>query len=124
MLRETEFTDSSHLQEDGSCNPMNPEELFYQDLPPDEQKYWASQLRTHVARSQLDPVSQVAFKDIPASYLYCENDQALPFHFQKLMVKQSGVEVREFTCDAGHSPFLSQPDMFVDSIVQAAEADA
>ncbi|KAI1621738.1 Alpha/beta hydrolase fold-1 [Exophiala viscosa] len=109
-------------EDDGSCNPMDPEQLFYQDLPADQQKYWAAQLKHHVAQSQLDPVNRVAYKNIPVSYLYCENDQALPLQFQKLMVKQCGVEVKEYTCDAGHSPFLSQPDMFVDCIVQAAES--
>ncbi|KAK4935204.1 hypothetical protein LTR10_023704 [Elasticomyces elasticus] len=112
------------VEDDGSCNPVGPEQIFYQDLPPDDQKYWAAQLKHHVAKSQLEPVHQVAYRDIPVSYLYCENDQALPFEFQKLMVKKCGVEVREFTCDAGHSPFLSQPDMFVDCIIQTAKSGA
>ncbi|RMZ79359.1 hypothetical protein DV736_g6680, partial [Chaetothyriales sp. CBS 134916] len=108
-------------EEDGSCNPMNPEQVFYQDLSPEEQKHWASRLRPQGTITQFNPLTQVAYEDIPLSYLYCENDQALPLAIQKLMVEKCGVKVQEFTCSAGHSPFLSQPDMFVDCVIKASE---
>ena len=102
---------------------MNPERLFYHDLPPEQQKYWASQLKPQTAIAQKTPLTQVAYLDIPVSYLYCTDDQALPIAVQEAMVKQSGVKVQEFSCDAGHSPFLSQPDVFVDCIMKSVKAE-
>ncbi|KAL2427080.1 hypothetical protein ABEF95_008073 [Exophiala dermatitidis] len=108
-------------EDDGSCHVMNPEQVFYQDLPVDQQAHWASQLKPQTTICQFNPVTRIAYKDIPVSYLYCENDQALPLPVQKQMVKKCGVKVQEFTCTAGHSPFLSQPETFVDYIVTASE---
>ena len=103
---------------------MNPEHLFYHDLPPEQQKHWASQLKPQTAIAQKTPLTQVAYSDIPVSYLYCTDDKALPIAVQEAMVKQSGVDVQEFTCTAGHSPFLSQPNVFVDCIMKSLKAEA
>lgn len=107
------------FQEDGSCNPENAELLFYHDLPIEEQKIWVSKLKHHSTIAQKTPLTQVAYTNIPVSYLYCEGDQAMPLTVQEMMVKQSGVDVQEMRCVAGHSPFLSQPDVFVDSIIKS-----
>ncbi len=109
------------MQDDGSCNPMTPAQVFYQDLSPDEQRHWASQLKPRGTVTQYNPLTQVAYKDIPVSYLFCESDQALPLGLQKMMVENCGVDVQEFTCSSGHSPFLSQPDVFVDCVVKTSE---
>ena len=103
---------------------MGPEHLFYHDLPVGDQKYWTSQLKPQSTITQKAPSTQVAFVDIPVTYLYCTDDQFLPITVQKMMVKQSGLKVQELSCTAGHSPFLSQPDVFVKSILTALEADA
>lgn len=93
--------------------------MFYHDLSPEDQKYWASQLKHHTVIAQKTPLTKVAYTDIPVTYLYCEDDQALPLAVQEMMVKQSGLEVQEMRCTAGHSPFLSQPHMFVDSVIKS-----
>ncbi|KIW98009.1 uncharacterized protein Z519_01593 [Cladophialophora bantiana CBS 173.52] len=109
--------------EDGSCNATNPEHVFYHDLPAEEQKHWASKLKHHSTIAQKTPLTQVAYTDIPVTYLYCEDDQALPLAVQEMMVRQSGLaDVQELRCRAGHSPFLSQPDVFVDSIIKSIKA--
>ena len=69
--------------------------------------------------AQKTPLTQVAYTNIPVTYLYCEGDQALPLAVQEMMVKQSGLSVQELRCDAGHSPFLSQPDVFIESILKS-----
>jgi len=45
----------------------------------------------------------------PVYYLFCEKDEALPLELQKMMVANSGLDIKTETCSAGHSPFLSQP---------------
>ncbi|EXJ75174.1 uncharacterized protein A1O5_01870 [Cladophialophora psammophila CBS 110553] len=107
----------------GSCNATMPEHVFYHDLPAEEQKHWASKLKHHSTIAQNTPLTQVAYTDIPVTYLYCEDDQALPLAVQEMMVKQSGLtDVQELRCGAGHSPFLSQPDVFVASIIKSITA--
>ncbi|KAJ9622185.1 hypothetical protein H2204_011617 [Knufia peltigerae] len=110
------------IEENGICIPVNPEQVFYQDLPVDEQKYWATQVKPQPLITQFNPMTKVAYKNIPVSYLYCENDQALPCSIQKFFVERcrTTVDVTTFTCTAGHSPFLSQPDFFADLVVKVS----
>jgi hypothetical protein len=107
------------LQRDGSCNPIEPESKFYHDLPPDEQTFWVAKLKHHSAMAQKTALTQVAYTNIPVAYLYCKNDQAMPLAMQEMMVQQSGLDVLELWCEAGHSPFLSHPDAFVESILKS-----
>ena len=54
---------------------------------------------------------------MPTGYVLCENDQASPLFVQELMVKtirDSGVDIIEYRCNAGHSPQLSQPQRMID----------
>lgn len=58
-------------------------------------------------------VSYAAWKNIPVSYLVCEDDQALLVQGQDGMieiVRGKGVEVEVTRLKASHSPFLSMPD--------------
>ena len=103
---------------------MDPKNAFYSDLQPPEQEYWASKLQHHTVIAQKTPLTKAAYTQIPVGYLYCENDQAMPLWLQHDMVKQSGVKVQEMSCSAGHSPFLSQPDVFVDSIEKVVKTIA
>ena len=107
------------LQQDGSCNPIEPEHVFYQDLQPTEQKFWAAKLKHHSVIAQKTALTQVAYGNIPVAYLYCKIDQALPLAVQEMMVLRSGLDVLELWCEAGHSPFLSQPDVFVESVLKS-----
>jgi pimeloyl-ACP methyl ester carboxylesterase len=93
---------------------LDPENRFYNDLPPDEQRHWISELVRCPASCQTTTLTYEAFLYHPITYLFCENDQGLPIFLQQAMVKtieeKKGVSVEKVTCDAGHSPFLSQPE--------------
>lgn len=66
------------------------------------------------------PVTFVASDlKIPSTYLICENDTLLRLEFQKMLVN-SIPNIKTVTCAAGHSPFLSQPDVVVEAIAKAA----
>ena len=82
------------FQDDGTCSMLDPKARFYQDLPPAEAERWESLLRPHPAIAQLTPLTNEAFRYVPSTYLYCENDAALPIFVQKDMVEKTGVEVK------------------------------
>lgn len=87
-----------------------PDRRFFNDLSKQEQDHWVSELRPQPAIAQLTPITYTAYKHHPVVYLYCENDEAISFEIQKIMVGNSGVDFKIESCTAGHSPFLSQID--------------
>ncbi|KUJ18949.1 alpha/beta-hydrolase [Mollisia scopiformis] len=100
-----------------------PENLFYNDLPPDQQAYWASQLLPHSYATKFQGTKTVAWKKVPCSYLICENDNAIPSFVQEAMVKkcqEEGAEMEAERIKSGHSPFLSKVDETADFLRRAA----
>ena len=106
---------------------LDPEHRFFDQLPPDEQKHWASELIRCPAIAQLTPITNASYLDHPVTYLFCEGDQALPISLQQKMVQtvedSTGVSIHKETCDAGHSPFLSQPQTIIDLVMRTLEDD-
>lgn len=114
----------------------NGEEAFYHDLPPSLAKYHASLLRTQFQLYVLlyrdvkvvtddssagsEPLTYEAYKDIPAAFLYCDDDRAFPIERQRNVVKAAGIQ-RTMSLNTSHSPFLSDPDRVVDFIIELAK---
>jgi len=91
-----------------------PGHYFYNDLPDDEARHWASLLGLHSWKTATDGVVQFeAYAEIPAHYLYCTLDQAIDVGAQRAMVEQaeerSGKAFRTEELESSHSPFLSMP---------------
>ena len=99
----------------------SPAERFYNDLPEKEQKKWVSELRPQLAEASLSPLTNAAYRFIPSTYLYCENDQGLPITLQKKMVDESEAKFATEKCTAGHSPFLSMPEKVVEVVERIAK---
>ncbi|KAJ8131460.1 hypothetical protein O1611_g2160 [Lasiodiplodia mahajangana] len=95
---------------------------FYTDLPREEAAKWIGKLQYQSQRSFEEPLLFCANDiKIPMTYLVCEGDKALPVYIQESMANAiPGMKIRR--CTAGHSPFLSQPDLTVEVIVGAAES--
>jgi pimeloyl-ACP methyl ester carboxylesterase len=85
----------------------NPEEAFYNDLPPDVAARTAARLRLQGWATKVQPVTEAAWKTIPSTYVVCDRDNAIPPAGQEFFA--SRVQ-RVHHLDAGHSPFLSRPD--------------
>jgi hypothetical protein len=64
-------------------------------------------------------ITYAGWRDIPSTYLYCLQDQAIPIEAQRGMVAESGVQFRTETFDASHSPFLSMPDKVAAAVRKA-----
>jgi pimeloyl-ACP methyl ester carboxylesterase len=92
--------------------PPGPEHYFYNDLSSSEVAHWASLLRPQSWIAVTNAVGTAeAYMEIPAHYLFCTKDQAIPIEGQKVMVAQaearSGRKFRTEELDCSHSPFLS-----------------
>ncbi|GAB1208297.1 hypothetical protein APSETT445_007041 [Aspergillus pseudonomiae] len=66
------------------------------------------------------PVTYTAYREIPSTYIVCENDKALPVSYQERMIAQGDGVFHVERCQEGHSPFLSNPTFIVDCIRRAA----
>ncbi|PVH72729.1 alpha/beta-hydrolase [Cadophora sp. DSE1049] len=102
--------------EDGSCNMMDPKLRFYNDLPPEDQDRWVAELRPYPAAASYTTLTNAGYEYVPCTYLFCKNDQGLLIEYQRAMVEDVGVKMKEISCGSGHSPFLSMPEKVVETI--------
>lgn len=89
---------------------------FYNDLPVAEQEAWLAKVRPHAYATMTAKAPAAAWKEIPTSYLVCENDLAIPVFAQEGMTEMArgmGGEVEVTRVKSGHSPFLSIPEEVV-----------
>lgn len=104
-------------------NPVNPAELFYNDMPEALVKECVASLRPHSYRCMHSELQWAPWQhDVPVSYLYALRDQAIPMFLQKKMVEEfaKGYSIHTETVDASHSPFHSKVDETVNAIRRAA----
>ena len=72
----------------------------------------------HLARQSLqvtgDPVGAAAWQQTPSTYLVCTQDRGTPARLQREFARRAG---RVVELDAGHHPFLSQPEAVRDLLL-------
>lgn len=104
--------------EDGAAIVVTtPAEILYNDCAAKVAADAAAQLEPQTRESFRQPVTQVGWRDVPATYVVCERDNAIPLPLQEMFSQRAG-EVRRL--DASHSPFLSRPDEVVALITELA----
>ncbi|KAH7089541.1 Alpha/beta hydrolase fold-1 [Paraphoma chrysanthemicola] len=94
--------------------------IFYNDLPIAEQQKHFAKIESQTYAVFHDKTKHASWRQIPTSYLLCEDDLAIPSFAQTGMtqaVKDAGAEIEVHRIKAGHSPFLSKVDETVDWIV-------
>jgi len=98
--------------------------LTFSDLPKEEGETWQRRFSRHSAISFAGELTHAGYKDIPVSYLLCEDDLVIPLKNQRdgieLVVKESGKKVDVTSIKAGHCPMASQPQKVVDWILNLA----
>lgn len=94
---------------------------MYHDVPQELAEKLVAKLRTHSVPTIAAPCQYSAFKHIPTTYLLAENDRMIAYEKQLDVVKRAGVPIATYTCDASHSPFVSQPEFTARVIRKAAE---
>ncbi|KAI1171186.1 Alpha/beta hydrolase fold-1 [Nemania sp. FL0916] len=99
--------------------------VCYSDLPPEEGLRWASMFALHSAVSFTDPLTHAGYKDVPVSYLFCEDDLVVPVAVQKseieMLEKETGHKIDVTTIKSGHCPTSSCPDKVVDWLHDIAQ---
>ena len=87
---------------------------FLQDCDPEVQ----AQAPDHLARQSVQvtgqPVGAAAWQQLPSTYLVCVQDRGTPPRLQREFARRAG---RVIELDAGHHPFLSQPDAVRDLLL-------
>ncbi|MBQ1090041.1 alpha/beta hydrolase [Streptomyces sp. B93] len=84
----------------------DPRAAFYPDAAPEDADRAAERLVLQSARSFCEPLTEAAWKTVPASYVIAEHDTAL---VTDLQVGMAGRAERTYRVASGHSPFLSVP---------------
>lgn len=86
--------------------PDDPISQFYADVPRSEAENAVERLLPQSTKSFVDAVERAGWRDVPSTYIVCENDQAFPAERQETLAVRS-VEVHRLA--SSHSPFLSMP---------------
>ena len=84
----------------------DPRAMFFSDVPAAVADQALARLGSQSLRSCTDPLTAAGWHTIPATYLVCERDGALPVPLQEQLALRSG-HVRRLA--SGHSPQLSMP---------------
>ncbi|MFJ9845283.1 alpha/beta fold hydrolase [Kitasatospora sp. NPDC101155] len=96
---------------------VRPERLvdtFLQDCDPEIQAHAAAHLARQNVQVTRQPVGAAAWQQVPSTYLVCAQDRGTPPHLQCDFARRAGSVVE---LDAGHHPFLSQPDTVRDLLL-------
>lgn len=95
--------------------------IVFSDLPQDQGEAWISKFPQHSAMSFTNELTHAGYKDIPSSYLLCEDDLCIPAKNQRdgieLIEKVSGKTVDVTSIKAGHCPNETQMQMTLDWIL-------
>jgi|SRR6478609_6972865 hypothetical protein len=89
-------------------------------MPESERLGWAKQLLGHSPQAFQDAVTQAGYldKDLPVSYLLCENDLCILPDVQKACIKRieelTGKTVSVTKAFVDHTPNLSHPEVVLD----------
>lgn len=79
----------------------------------------------HSAVSFGDELTYAGYKDVPVSYLFCENDKCVPPEVQQKGIETieeaSGEKVDVTRINSDHCPMISAPDKVVEWFVGLAE---
>lgn len=96
----------------------DPERVFYADLEPPVAARAAARLKPQSMACLGAVLTAAAWRELPSSYLICEQDQALPVPAQEMMSARTHIVER---LASSHSPFLSHPGEVAAFLARAAD---
>lgn len=99
--------------------------MICQELPPKEGEAIVRDFAKHSAQSFGNELTHAGYKDIPASYLLCEEDLAGPPDLQREMIavieEASGRKVDVTSIKAGHCPNLTAEKETIEWVLNVAK---
>lgn len=96
---------------------LTPERIFYADVEPAITAKAVARLRAQSLAPLGTALTAAAWRELPSSYLLCEQDGAIPVPAQEALSARTNVVER---LAASHSPFLSRPADVAAFIARAA----
>ncbi len=93
-------------------DPEQTAELFYADCDASTQAWAIGKLRPQCGAPYSDIVPHPGWKGIRSTYILCSADRAMPPDWQRDLFAPRLNKLVEI--GAGHSPFLSRPDVLAD----------
>ncbi|KAI5859405.1 alpha/beta-hydrolase [Durotheca rogersii] len=99
--------------------------LTFSDMPDQEEtERLISQFPNHTAASFATELTHAGYKNIPSSYLLCEEDRIIPSKNQRdaveLIERVSQSQVEVTTVQSGHAPHVTKAPEVVDWVLKAA----
>jgi pimeloyl-ACP methyl ester carboxylesterase len=107
----------THDDGTSSIDPDHAVAAFYEHAPREAALDAIGRLRPMHAQSILSQCKGAPWRQIPSTYVLCEQDQAIPVEGQRRMARSA---TRSIELDTDHSPFLSMPDDIARILVNAA----
>ena len=101
----------------GALYCSQPDTLLFNDIPEDEKAKWLSTLKPQPGQGWDDVVSYTGWKDVPSTYLICEEDRALPVQLQEQLAGLASSKIER--CSSGHVPQVSEPRRVMEVIKSA-----
>jgi len=102
----------------GICRVLTPERAFYADVEPAIAAKAVARLRFQSLACLGGVLTAAAWRELPSSYLLCEQDQALPVPAQEALSARTNIVER---LASSHSPFLSHPAEVAAFLARAAD---
>lgn len=109
---------------DGSTFPKDPVQLFFGSVDKDV----VNKALPHLVRSPMSAFTTEtkgsAWRRVPATYVFTQQDYSVPRVYQDLMVekvKKEGVVLRTEDYETSHSVFITKQEEMVQVVVKAAE---
>jgi hypothetical protein len=106
-------------------NPEGSAAIVFNDIPREEGIAWVKKMPQHSSISFGNELTYAGYKDVPASFLFCENDKCVPPEVQQKSIdnieEASGNKVDVTRINTDHCPMVSAPDKVVDWFVDLAE---
>lgn len=116
------FDEVLDVADDKTTFPRDPKLLFFGGLSEQE----VEENMPFLVRFAVEPMeaemAYAAWQDIPATYLFTEEDYSVPPVYQEIMtgrVRAAGVALREERYRSGHSLFLTQTEEMVRAVERA-----
>ncbi|KAI0534350.1 Alpha/beta hydrolase fold-1 [Xylaria digitata] len=98
--------------------------ICFSDLSREEGLHWHGQFALHSAVSFTNTLTYAGYKDVPVSYLLCEDDLVVPAEVQRreidMIETETGSKVDVTSIKAGHCPNVSVPEKVVNWFLHVA----
>ena len=96
-------------------------------LPYDEAVKWAKRFGQHSAITFVNKLSYQGYKDVPVSYMFCEDDLCVTPAMQQAGIdnieRASGRKVDVYKYNLDHIPYFSDVNAVVDAVNRAASEE-